>query len=109
DDFSCPAGTSGKSPNCTCDNNAINPIACTMCSNGATNPPACDDFSCPAGTSGKSPNCTCDNGADNPPTCNVNPDPDTCFNKVQDKNEKGIDCGGVCAKSCKKVPKFIER
>ncbi len=28
---------------------------------------------------------------------------ETCFDGIKNQNEEGIDCGGVCAKSCKKI------
>jgi hypothetical protein len=28
---------------------------------------------------------------------------ETCFDGIKNQNEEGVDCGGVCAKSCKKI------
>ena len=58
----------------TCTNGATNPPACddNTCANGATNYPDCNDNSCTNG-SFNYPDCndnTCTNGATNPPVCN---------------------------------------
>jgi hypothetical protein len=35
----------------------------------------------------------------------VRPQP-TCFDSMQNQNEQGVDCGGICALSCKKEPQY---
>ena len=65
-------------PNCT--NGASNPPACNSfppCSNGATNPPTCTNFPPCSNGANNPPACTtfspCSNGATNPPACNIFP------------------------------------
>ncbi|MDB5204290.1 MAG: EGF-like domain protein [Candidatus Taylorbacteria bacterium] len=66
----CPAGTTGTPPSCTCTNGANDPTGCTTCPTGQEMYGGTCVDECPANTSRDSSGaCVCQNGSSNPPTC----------------------------------------